>query len=398
MKILLKILILFLITEITLRVVKLDSLEFYKLQKNYHKLDSEYFVDLEENASEFVRHFDKTYTMKFTTNEKGFRASRKVDNSKNQILCIGDSVAMGFGVDDEFTFCKKLDQFKDRNGNEYQSLNLAVDAYGPTQIHLKLKKHIKDLNPKLIYYFPSRGDDIDEEKFFDKKKSSEDDLILDYNKKRLIFEIQFQLSKYSYTFLAFKIFQENLAYRFNETFIWNYKKFVKFLECRNNSSAECEEFQLSSYSFKNEFFVPPKRDKNAAPTFPKEICTKKPEYFDLPESVISSTKKIIELANENKAKIVFVLAPVDFETAYCSQRDKYYFSYSYHHSLMKFLEKEKIEFVDLNNFTKSMLDGDNNYNVRPYYIIGDGHYTEKGNEWVYQILRHKTAEILPLEK
>lgn len=388
MKLFLQILTLLILTEISLRMVKLDSLEFYKSQKNYHKLDEEYFVDLEENTSEFVRHFDKTYTMKFSTNEKGFRASGKIDNSKEQILCLGDSVAMGFGVDDEFTFCKKLDKFKDKNAKEYQSLNLAVDAYGPTQIYLKLKKHINNLNPKLIYYFPSRGDDLDEEKFFDKINS---------NKSRTFFEVQFQLSKYLYSFLAFKIFQENLVYRFNETFIWNYKKVQNFFSCRNDSSEECKEFKLSNYSFVNEFFLPARKDKNQAPSFKKEICTKEPEFFDLPESVLSSTKKIIELGKSKKAEIIFVLAPVDFETAYCSQKDLFYFSYSYHHSMMKFLDKEKIEYIDLNKFTKSMLDEKNNYNVRPYYILNDGHYTEKGNEWVYQILRHKTAEILPLE-
>jgi hypothetical protein len=383
------ILVLFFVEGI-LHIVKPEALEFYRIQKTYHKLDSEYFVDLEPNVNVIVKHFQRIFTMEFSTNEFGFRASEKTDNSKDQILCIGDSVVMGFGVNDKDTFCKKLDNFQDREGKKYQALNLGVDAYGPSAIHLKLKKNIPKLNPKLLIYFPSKGDEIDEEKFQEK---------INHPEKSFFFEVQFQLAKYSYTFLSFKIFQENLVYRFKETFIWNFEKAQKYFLCRNSSEEICKDFHLTAYKISEDFLMPEKKKNNQPTKFADNECSDNELFFELPKSVLSETENIISLAKLNNMQIIFFLAPIDLETAYCYGQNKFHHFFSYHASMKKFLISKKIDFVDMSEFTNQMTDLDEmnkkRFNVRPYYIEGDGHYTDKGNEWVYQIVKKKIYETFP---
>jgi hypothetical protein len=375
----------FILLELFLYLFKPSAFEFYRIQKTYHKLDEEYFVDLEPNVNVKVKHFLNTFEMKFHTNQKGYRGLEEVDNSKDQIICIGDSVAMGFGVSDEETFCNKLDHFKNSSGKDYQVLNLSVDAYGPSAIYLKLKKNLPHLNAKVLYYFPSNGDNIDEEEFYKRKNDS---------LKNLFFKIQFQLSKYSYSFLAFKIFQENLIYRFNETFIWTLKKLQRTFNCKDKDSKNCNDIYNWEYSLKEDFLIQKKKDTNEPPKFKKDECSIEEVEFQIPESMLNELYKINQLSHEYNLKLVYFLAPIDLETAYCSQMKLHHKYYAYLSSLKKILIQKKIDFVDMNEFTTSMLDEKNRYNVKPYYIQGDGHYTAKGNEWVYQILKHKTAEIL----
>ena len=375
----------FIFLEFFLYLFKPSALEFYRIQKTYHKLDNEYFVDLEPNVNVKVKHFLNTFEMKFNTNQNGYRGLEEVDNSKEQIICIGDSVAMGFGVNDEETFCNKLNHFKNSTGKEFQVLNLSVDAYGPSAIYLKLKKNLPNLNAKILYYFPSNGDNIDEEEFYKRKN---DPL------KNLFFKIQFQLSKYSYSFLAFKIFQENLIYRFNETFIWTFKKMKRTLNCTDKDSKDCDNIYTWEYNLKEDFLIQKKKDPNEPPQFKKDECSQNEVEFIIPDSMLNELEKINNLSTQFNLKLVYFLAPIDLETAYCSQMKLHHKYYAYLSSLKKILIQKKIDFVDMNEFTTSMLDENNRYNVRPYYIRGDGHYTAKGNDWVYQIIKHKTAEIL----
>lgn len=119
------------LTEFSLRLIQPEALQYYWIQKAYHRFDPEYFVDFEPGVSVRVKHFMDYFTMKVSINKMGLRGIEEVDNTLPQIACIGDSITMGFGVDDEDTFCQKLNSYKDSNGIKYQSVNLAVDAYGP---------------------------------------------------------------------------------------------------------------------------------------------------------------------------------------------------------------------------------------------------------------------------
>jgi hypothetical protein len=80
-----------------------------------------------------------------TTNSSGFR-SEEVDYTKKTILLIGDSIAYGAFVNDNETMGSNLQK---KFGN-YQVVNLGVPGYGLGQYYLRLKKHIKTLNPEKV--------------------------------------------------------------------------------------------------------------------------------------------------------------------------------------------------------------------------------------------------------
>ena len=380
-------------SEGLLWIVRPSALEFYRIQKTYHALEPNYLIDLEPNVNVHVKHFQKFFEMDFTTNEYGFRGSPNVNNALPQIVCIGDSVTMGFGVSDKETFCNKLNGFTNTKGISYQALNLGVDAYGPTHINLKLEKFLPKLNTKILYYFPSNGDNIDEVTFYSKKNNP---------KAMFLFNTQFQLAKYSYLFIAAKMTQENLIYRFNETFIWPIQKVKKTQDCLKSllPADRCTDayFPYTPYSLKEDFIRPDKRDPFAAPVYPSDECSDTPVNFDTPQGMLDQIDKMVNLTASRNIKLVLFLAPIDLETAYCSQKGKFHHYYSYLSTLKKYLQEKKIDFVDLNEYTKEMTY-QGQMNVRPYYIFGDGHYTAMGNEWVYQIVKKKTEEVLDsLEK
>lgn len=387
-KLILYIFLIFFFSEGLLWIVRPSALEFYRIQKAYHKLDPEYLIDLEPNVNVHVKHFQNFFQMDFSTNEMGFRGSPKVNNDLPQIVCIGDSVTMGFGVSDKETFCNQLDGYTTPSGIKYQALNLGVDAYGPSHINLKLEKFLPKLNTKVLYYFPSNGDNIDEVTFYSKKKNP---LALG------LFQIQFQLAKYSYLFLALKMTQENLIYRFNETFIWPLKKIDKTKKCLDSilPADECSDayFPYTPYNLKDDFIRSPKRNPNEAPRFSEKECSDTPVPFEIPNGMIEQINQMVNFTKDKNIKLVLFLAPIDIETAYCSQKDKFHHYYAYLSTLKEYLIQKNIDFVDLNEYTKQMTF-EGQMNVRPYYIFGDGHYTALGNAWVYQIVKKKTEEIL----
>jgi lysophospholipase L1-like esterase len=93
----------------------------------------------------------------FQLNSLGFR-SEEIDNSKEHILVLGDSVAWGFGTKDQETIPYYLNQ----RFPSLQVLNMAVSGYGIGQSYLFLKKHIDKLNPKLIIFIIYTGNDLHE--------------------------------------------------------------------------------------------------------------------------------------------------------------------------------------------------------------------------------------------
>lgn len=389
-KILSGLLITLLCLEISFRLLKPKAVHFYWVQRQIHKFDPEYYVDLEPNLNLRITHFLEWFAISFSTNERGYRATRKIDNSKPQIICIGDSVGMGYGVSDKDTFCSLLDNYNDSKGVQYQVLNLSVDAYGPSAIALKLKRHLPELNPKVIYYFPSVGDDIDEVGFYQKKNSK-------FNEN--LFKLQFQSTKFSYLILAFKITQEQFLIKLQETFIYPIVRFQNLLNCMQGLKPkdECpistwKEFVLDFY---HDLFKPKKEDVPIQ--FPESECNESKESYPIPESSYRATKEIITIAHDVNAKLVFFLLPINPEIAYCSQKGKVHKYYDYLKELKKFLKQQKQDYIDLNEtkYTIKMIDEKNRLNVRPYYIIGDGHYTSLGNKWVFETLLQKTKEVLP---
>ena len=375
----------FVLTELVLRIIRPSGLDFYRKQKQIHRFDETYFIDLEENAKEHIRHFLGHYEMNFSTNERGFRATATIDRNKKQIGCIGDSVVMGFGVNDEETFCYMLNG--DYNSSSFQAVNMGVDAYGPAAIAEKLKRHIPGLNLKLLYYFPTAGDDIDNEMYYKRKHNA-----LDY----YLFKIQFLLTKYSYAMLGLKITQEQIKYRVLETFLFPLEKMQRTISCsKQTNSRQCQDvYSWSWNSFFADFTLPQQAPANQAPVFADNECSEQLQPYPVSKQMMADIESIVNISRSGNIKLVFVLAPTDIETAWCSQRGNSHRFFSYLETLEKYLIEKKLPYINLNQYTRQMQDENGRLNPRPYYIIGDGHYTSLGNKWVAKILKEKASGYL----
>lgn len=97
----------------------------------------------------------------YTTNSRGMR-SEEVDSSKEHILLVGDSVALGLGVNNDETVSHYLEKEEKVSKLGYQVLNLSVSGYGIGQYYMNLKRHIDKLNPKLIVLILYTANDLDE--------------------------------------------------------------------------------------------------------------------------------------------------------------------------------------------------------------------------------------------
>src|SRR5262245_47548932 len=115
-------------TEVLLRLFDPSSLQYYRRLKLLHGYDERYFVNLTPGADFYLRHPAHLWEGRFTTNSLGYRGSPEPDASP-KILCLGDSIVMGFGVSDEDTFCAGLDGAL-IGKTKYRSMNLGVDAFG----------------------------------------------------------------------------------------------------------------------------------------------------------------------------------------------------------------------------------------------------------------------------
>jgi hypothetical protein len=97
----------------------------------------------------------------YTTNAMGMR-SEEVDSSKEHILILGDSVVFGLGVNNDETVSSYLEKEEQISSLGYQVLNLGVPGWGIGQYYLNLKRHIDNLNPKLIVLIIYATTDLDE--------------------------------------------------------------------------------------------------------------------------------------------------------------------------------------------------------------------------------------------
>lgn len=118
------------------------------------KFDSELGWSPILNRSDIPHVFNTTVS----SNSLGFR-SPEVDDSKDHILIIGDSVAYGYGVNDNETSSHYLQGYLNQKYKNLQVLNLGVSGYGPDQYYLHLKRNINNTNPRaIIVIFYTNGD------------------------------------------------------------------------------------------------------------------------------------------------------------------------------------------------------------------------------------------------
>ncbi len=100
------------------------------------------------------RHTSPEYRINIRTNSKGIRADRDIRYEKTdgvkRIVLLGDSFAMGCGVNLEDTFSSQMRKFLEESGVNAEIVNLGVPAYGNAEELILLKEEGLKYQPDLV--------------------------------------------------------------------------------------------------------------------------------------------------------------------------------------------------------------------------------------------------------
>ncbi|TGK01099.1 lipase [Leptospira semungkisensis] len=403
-------------TEAGLTFLRSPSLQYYRDLKLIHSFHPEYFVALEPGESRYVRHFAGKWEGQFTVNSLGLRGTNEAIPGKPKLLCLGDSLVMGFGVSDSDTFCQLLDGLV-LNGEERQALNLGVDAYGSRGSYYRLKDISAKLdNIKEVLFFISPNDFDMPEALAEKGILPDDQTDAlrekDPNYARN-FKLQFILTRISYTLQALKLAWEQIQVTSAVT-----KHAVKNeIKSAGFSKDSGPDENLKTY-FKGSFFrsvkgpdCDPKSEKKEAtvaslgPICPEPIPSHVKCVDSIPNSESLSVlpeltqvyyQKMIELSKEKGFRLVPVILPIQIEEIYCYNNGKYHPLENYAIRASSFFEKRGIKVLRFKQETAAMCGTDaqgKKFGILDHYIPEDGHFTKRGNYWAAESLRAKLKEF-----
>lgn len=83
------------------------------------------------------------------TNDRGFRnnheIAQRVPKGRTRLICSGDSFTLGFGVDNDHTWCARLEDVNPR----LETVNMGQGGYGPDQAYLWYKRDGRTLDHQL---------------------------------------------------------------------------------------------------------------------------------------------------------------------------------------------------------------------------------------------------------
>ncbi len=150
--------------EIILRIQMSDSLRYKILDKKLHTLlDDNITVALSSNV-DLELPFKHSDGYRITTNKYGERivpGSINEQQADKHIWIIGDSIAMGFGLNDSQTAAANLAQL-----GHWNISNLAVDSLGARGILKLLKNKLNRSNyrPDIVFWIFHPSDFIDDER------------------------------------------------------------------------------------------------------------------------------------------------------------------------------------------------------------------------------------------
>ncbi|MBM9575785.1 lipase [Leptospira sp. 201903070] len=428
--------IIFLGTEILLNVLQAPSLQYYRDQKVLHRYNPIYYVDLAPNKDLYIRHFAGKWEGRFRTNSFGMRGLEEPDPDKPKLACLGDSLVMGFGVGDEDTFCNQLNGIELKGGPR-QSMNLAVDAYGS----LGAVRRLKDMAPKLrnlkeVLFFVSANDFTIPEELRNKGMLSDDevDQIRDqdpsFNRN---FQIQFELSRASYTLQALKLALEQLKVQYSFTTFklkseWNSTGFssastldqtpVRYMKdsfFRTPQKENCEpNSSLGIFKNKNIPLAAPTPETMAQEEYKKRFCPEPiPGYFScqdqepslnslepLPEITKKAYDEMIDYTRSQGIHLIVVLMPIQVEEIFCRNQGKYHPLENYALRAASYFEKKGVPTLKLRKETSEMCGevidtpkGKKFSGIRDYFIPEDGHLTVPGNNWAKRAVVRQLKEL-----
>jgi hypothetical protein len=268
--------------------------------------------------------------IKYTNDEFGFRSSG-IDFNKKHILVVGDSIAYGYGAEDDETIPYYLSQ----KLKPYELVNMGVVAFGIDQVYLNLKRYIDKFNPALIIVFICMANDLEETKIDVRYGKSKPLFVVDKNK----LDLKSGQTK--------KIDPNNII-----------------LTNSNISPYSCHNVFTKSWTLKQSIFK----------GFRESICeTRSINTVDLQYVLLSLFFKFVELAKENNSKIIFALSPPEIknmkEGGNMGEDDVFHITF-----FQNMFRGIRFPYVDFNEVI-------NKQNIDPKKLYVDGlHYTPLGNK------------------
>ncbi|BDA79537.1 lipase [Leptospira kobayashii] len=393
-----------LLVEFALRFFNPPALQYYRDVKLLHAYHPDYGVSLQPNESRFVRHYSGAWEGRFTTNSLGQRGKKEPDPNASKLLCLGDSMVMGFGVSDEDTFCSQLDELE-LSGEKYQALNIGVDAYGSLGAAKRLEDMTNQLtNVKEVLFFISPNDFTMPEVLRNQgilpddetDALHENDLVWKRN-----FHIQFEATRISFFLQALKLGYEQTKVQIAisqtsarteiQSLFTNPLQYIKESFSRTPKKPICD---LTKSETENQICPEP----SLASEFP---CTDKPSPPEslppLPNVTIAAYERMIALSKAKNFKLTPVFLPMQMEEIFCYAQGKYSPLGNYSIQAESFWEKKKVDTIKLLPYVKKMCGAPfqkktgemGKAGIKDYFIPGDGHLTKIGNRWVSDALKEE---------
>jgi hypothetical protein len=379
-----------------LNLIQPASLQYYRNLKSIHVYDPEYRVGLTPNHSVYLKHHAGLWSGQITINSIGIRGLQEVDPQKSYIACLGDSLTMGFGVSDEYTYCSLLEGKISHKNKPLSSLNLGVDAFGSWENYYRLKRYLNKLkNIDTVLFFVSPNDFQVPPSMRNQGILSDDEIYENRKKnpsQEKVFFIQFELTRYSYLLQALKLAYENTMMQFH---ISNQSMKGEL------ASAGFIGGNGDVYSYiKDSFFYPRKsacksndiKSYHCYDGLPVGdwVCRDFPQVIPpLPPLTISAYEAMISLSKEHSVRLIPVFVPSQIEELYCESLGKFHELGMYRLQAAQYFQSKGISTIDLISHTKEMCyvnqseSGSNlNPKISDYYIPNDGHLTKLGNKWV----------------
>lgn len=246
-------------------IFKLSESTAYKLNPNYQGNFSDVLVK---------------------TNSQGFRQNKDIQSNKEpstrRILGLGDSVAFGFGLEEEKTYLRQLENLLNQSPKtRYEVINASVTGYNTFQERKLLQENIFKLKPNIIIL-----------------SFVLNDIAGDFHIPNMVYRtlIPFKIGAYSVDDL--NPFEKFFYFLFQHTYVYQFihPKLSRFWGFEDPSTMR----MIGHYDERTLFFY-----KNGY--YPQK------KYWGSFPQVEEELKMINELVNKNNAKLLIVIFPVQIQ-------------------------------------------------------------------------------------